>query len=233
MRATLWFLLTASALAQTAGDDKSATSRALEAGARLLQGNAPAAALDVHLSGFHPLKDEPGQQMHAHHFCRQLNEDLMQCALFDGSGADARLTGLEYVVSERLFASLPAGERRYWHPHNGEILSGQLVAPGLPAAAEKAFLARKLGSYGKTFHTWDAGDALPLGPPRLAWSFNRDGELRPELLQERDRRLGTDTAARRRDRASLVPQARPQWGVDTLAPAFPAATPIPGVRDAR
>lgn len=132
MRTWLLLLASASALAQTAGGDKSATTRALETGARLLQSNAPAAALDVHLSGFHPLKDDPSHQMHAHHFCRQLNEDLMQCALFDGSTADARLNGIEYIVSARLYATLPAEERRFWHPHNGEILSGQLLAPGRP-----------------------------------------------------------------------------------------------------
>ena len=46
------------------------------------------------------------------------------------------------TISERLFESLPAEERPSWHPHNYEILSGQLVGPGLPAAAEKALLKK-------------------------------------------------------------------------------------------
>jgi hypothetical protein len=40
-----------------------------------------------------------------------------------------------------------------------------------------------MNSYGKTWHTWhtgrhdgEPGDALPLGDPKLMWSFNRDGE---------------------------------------------------------
>jgi uncharacterized protein DUF1264 len=62
--------------------------------------------------------------------------------LFDGNTKDANLIGIEYIVSERLFESLPADEQRFWHPHNCESLSGQLIAPGLPEAAEHAFLAQ-------------------------------------------------------------------------------------------
>jgi hypothetical protein len=158
-----------------AGAAKSTPTRALEFGAKLLQGNAPAAALDIHLVGLHPMKDAPEQQMLAHHYCRQLNEDMLQCILFDGASREARLTGVEYIISEKLFETLPEAERAYWHPHNAEILSGQLVAPGLPAPAEHALMKSKVNSYGKTWHLWNTGapgqtaDALPLGPPMLAW----------------------------------------------------------------
>lgn len=220
-----------------AGEPKSAKTRVLEAGAKLMQGNAPPARLDIYLVGFHPMKEEPHHQMEAHHFCRQVNEDFAQCVLFDGSGPEARLNGVEFIISERLFATLPPEEQRYWHPHNGEILSGQLVAPGLPAAAEKELMKQKMNSYGKTWHVWntgeagDGGDRLPLGPPKLACSFNRDGELKPHLLEQRDRRLEIDSAQKRRQRADLTSLARPQTGVDSLREAFPGAREIPGVVD--
>jgi hypothetical protein len=223
---------------EAAGQPETTRSRVLEAGATALQTDAPPDGLDIHLVGFHPLKDDPEHQIEAHHFCRQVNEELMQCALFDGNTAAANLTGIEYIVSERLFAGLPAEEQRYWHPHNGEILSGQLVAPGLPVVAEKAMLRTKMISYGKTWHTWDTshgggpGDALPLGEPALAWSFSRFGELRPDLQEARDRRLGIDTDAKRQERQDLVPLAHPQAGVDALNGRFPRPTqPIPGVVD--
>ncbi|MCK7496739.1 MAG: OBAP family protein [Comamonadaceae bacterium] len=220
------------------GDPKTPTTRALAVGAALLQSQSPLAPMNVHLVGFHPMKDDPHRQMEAHHFCHQVNEDFAQCALFDGSGRDANLNGIEYIVSEKLFATLPADERRYWHPHNGEILSGQLIAPGIPAVAEKELMRRKMNSYGKTWHVWDtgapgrAGTALPLGPPHLAWSFNRDGEVQPALVEQRDRRLGVDTAATRRERAELLPLARPQSGVDALQDAYRGTREIPGVVDA-
>lgn len=220
------------------GTPKQPGTAVLEAGARALQEAAPVEALDMHLVGFHPMKDAPHHQMEAHHFCRQANEDFAQCALFDGTGADANLTGVEYIISAAAFARLPEEERGYWHPHNAEILSGQLVAPGIPRMAEQALMRQKINSYGKTWHTWqtrhglDEGDALPLGPARLAWSFNRDGELDPALLAERDRRMHIDTAELRRAREELRGEARPQAGVDALRAAFPDARDIPGVQEA-
>jgi uncharacterized protein DUF1264 len=50
--------------------------------------------------------------------------------LFDGNGRDANLIGIEYIISGRLFGTLPESEKPYWHPHNYEILSGQLAALG-------------------------------------------------------------------------------------------------------
>ena len=222
---------------QPPGEDKTAKTRTLEAGARALQRNSPLGPMDVYLVGFHPMKDHPERQMEAHHYCHQVNQDFAQCTLFDGNGRKANLTGIEYIISEKLFETLPEDERQYWHPHNAEILSGQLVAPGIPAVAEKALMKDKMNSYGKTWHVWNtgamgqAGDKLPLGPPMLAWSFNRDGEARPGLVEQRDKRMDVDSAEKRRQRADLRSLARPQSGVDDLKAAFPQAKPIPGVVD--
>ena len=110
----------------------------LEAGAALLQDTTPLKDFDIYVVGLHCAKGEPEMQMEAHHFCRQVNQDLLQCVLF-GNTKDANLIGIEYIVSERLFDGLPDEEKPYWHPHNYEILSGQLSAPGLPEPAERAF----------------------------------------------------------------------------------------------
>jgi Protein of unknown function (DUF1264) len=224
--------------AQPAGQPQTATTTVLEAGAVALQRDAPPDALDIYLIGFHPIKNNPRHQTEAHHFCRQVNEDFAQCALFDGNTAGANLTGIEYIISEQLFATLPKAEKQYWHPHNGEILSGQLVAPGLPQVAEKELMRSKMNSYGKTWHTWNtshggvAGDPLPLGQPVLAWSFNRFGEADPALVAARDQRMGIDSDQLRQQRQDLVPLARPQAGADALKDAFDRPTrPIPGVVD--
>ncbi|HWJ96461.1 MAG TPA: OBAP family protein [Telluria sp.] len=219
-----------------AGETKSGKTRTLEAGAKLLQSTAPLKGFDVYLDGFHPMKDKPEVQMEAHHFCRQVNEDFAQCVLFDGNSANANLNGIEYIISEKLFGTLPPDERRFWHPHNGEILSGQLIAPGIPDAAEHALMKQKMNSYGKTWHLWHTGragqpgDKLPLGEAMLAWSFGRDGELQPELLQSRDRTMNNNTQEKRRQRADLTPLAKPQSGVDDLKGKFARPTrDIPGV----
>jgi hypothetical protein len=221
-----------------AGEDKGLWLATLEQGANLLQSTTPLKDFDVYVVGFHPAKDDPEMQMEAHHFCRVVNDDFIQCTLFDGNTRDANLIGIEYIVSERLFDTLPAQEREYWHPHNFEILSGQLIAPGLPDAAEKAFLRRLLNSYGKTWHTWhtgrhdgEPGDPIPMGDPMLMWSFNRDGECDPSLEQHREEGMQLDTARTREQRQSLVADAHPQQGVNLLREHFRGASPIPGVVD--
>ncbi len=143
--------------------------------------------------------------------------DLLQCVLFDGNTRQANLIGIEYIVSEKLFETLPEDEKDYWHPHHFEVLSGQLVAPGLPDVAEKAFMKRLMNSYGKTWHTWHTGrhdegggHDLPLGDPKLMWSFNREGECDERLKQDRNRVMGLDTQKTRAERQDLVALAHPQ-----------------------
>ena len=220
------------------GAGRSPATTALESAANVVQRKAPVEQISMYLNGFHASKDDPTMQMESQHYCDQVNEDFAQCVLYDGNTADARLHGIEYIISEKLYKTLPDGEKAYWHPHNYEILSGQLRMPGVPLAAEKEALERKVNSYGKTWHVWMTGvhgreaTDLPTGPPHLAWSFNRDGELRPELLTDRDRRLELDTEEARKSRADLSALARPQGGVDALARAFGDRTrPVPGVSD--
>lgn len=212
----------------------------LEAGANALQRDTPVDRLGIYLVGFHPLKSNPNHQMTAHHYCNQINEDFAQCALFDGNTKEANLNGIEYIISERIYSSLPPAERKYWHPHNYEILSGQLVAPGIPKTAEKALMKQKMNSYGKTWHVWMtggygiAGNSLPLGEPKLAWSFNRNGENAPGIVEKRDKVLGINTASKRASRQDLVPSAHPQGGVDDLRRSFGRrTTPLPGVMEKR
>lgn len=165
-----------------------------------------------------------------------MNQDFAQCTLFDSNARNAKLNGIEYIISEKLFDALPEDERKFWHPHNGEILSGQLVAPGIPGAAEKALMQTKMNSYGKTWHVWNSGhegfpaDQLPFGPPMLGWSFSRDGEAIPSMVDKRDRRMGVISTEKRRQRADLQKMARPQSGVDDLKGKFGrTTTDIPGV----
>lgn len=220
------------------GQEESVKTEVLEGGAAALQTDAPLDPMNVYLAGFHPMKENPSHQMEAHHFCNQVNEDFAQCVLFDGNTEEANLTGIEYIISEKLFGSLPEQEKEYWHPHNYEILSGQLVAPGLPDIADKELMESKMNSYGKTWHVWNSrmddgsGDQLPLGEPELAWSFNRDGEAKPGLVEDRDKRMDIETEDIRRERQDLIPLANPQRGVDAIRDAFEGPTQsVPGVVD--
>ncbi|RYY81491.1 MAG: DUF1264 domain-containing protein [Comamonadaceae bacterium] len=191
---------------QAPGEAQRTSTRALEAGADALQSRPPIEAINAYLNGFHFYSGAPDEQMEAHHYCGYLNEEVIQCAIYDGNAKDAKLMGVEYIVSRKLFETLPAAEKPLWHSHVHEVKSGQLIAPGLPDAAERALMARLVGTYGKTWHTWhtDRQKELPLGVPQLMMGFTADGQLDAALLAARNQRFGIDTEAKKRDRASLA-----------------------------
>jgi hypothetical protein len=59
-----------------------------------------------------------------HHITSILNEDVSQCAVFDSSSPQARLIGIEYVISENIFKNLSPDEQKYWHSHVYDVKSG-------------------------------------------------------------------------------------------------------------
>jgi hypothetical protein len=189
----------------------------LEAGAAVLQDKPPIDAINSYLDGFHFYNGRPKVQMEAHHFCSILNEDVTQCVIFDGNGADAKIMGIEYIVSGEVFAGLPAAEKTLWHSHVHEVKSGQLVAPGIPEVAEKELMEKLVGTYGKTWHTWhtDADKRLPVGVPQLMMGFTADGQIDPAMVAARDERLNVDSVAKRKDRAEI-----PSPAIDPVADAW-------------
>jgi hypothetical protein len=190
---------------QSPGNPEIAKTKTLETGADLLQSKAPLNAMNVYMDGFHFYSGNQKAQMEAHHYCSVVNEDLNQCIIFDGNGRDAKLTGVEYIVSRKTYETLPKAEKRLWHSHVYEVKSGELIAPGIPQAAEHAFMEKMAATYGKTWHTWhtDQQHALPTGHPLLMMGFTADGQLSPDLVTGRDRRFGVSSQEKRQNRADI------------------------------
>jgi len=195
----------ASSPVDTPGAAKTPTTVTLETGAGLMQNKPPLQALDTYLDGFHFYNGRMSGQMEAHHYCSALNEEVFQCAIFDANSSGAKLMGVEYIISKRLFEGLPASEKQLWHSHVHEVKSGQLIAPGIPQVAETRLMENLVGTYGKTWHTWhtEQGQALPYGVPQLMMGFTADGQADPKLVRERDRRMGVDSAAKKKARAGI------------------------------
>jgi hypothetical protein len=80
--------------------------------------------------------------------------------VYDSEGPNAKLIGIEYIITDNLYKTLPEDEKKLWHSHIYEIKGGSLVGPRLAEAAEKEALKKLVNTYGKTFHTWqvDRGD---------------------------------------------------------------------------
>ena len=81
-------------------------------------------------------------QVEAHHFCACPNEEVRQCVIYDSDRPDARLIGTEYIISDKLFETLPEEEKVYWHSHKFEVQSGTLQVPTrLLSTAASSFAA--------------------------------------------------------------------------------------------
>ena len=172
-------------------------------GGALVEG--PLASIHAHVSGFHFYNGDLKRGLRAEHYCSHLNKDVFQCVIYESDKKDARLIGIEYIISEALFNRLPAEEKKLWHSHRYEVMSGQLVAPELSPAAEKELMQAFVSTYGKTWYLWqvDRGDTLPLGLPKLMMGFTADGQADPAMVAARDREAGINAAQVKARRANL------------------------------
>ena len=111
------------------------------------------------------------------------SEEMHQCLLYDSYEKNARLIGVEYIVSDRIYRELPDAEKKYWHPHTYEVLAGGLIAPSMKPDDEQAFMKACLTTWGKTWHTWpDPSTPVPMGEPLLMWAVTGDGQLDDEVI---------------------------------------------------
>lgn len=139
---------------------------------------APVQALHAHFCGIHIAKSNPKFQLVAQHYCMSKSEEMHQCLLYDTTEKNAKLLGVEYIISDRLFRQLPDAEKKYWHPHTYEVLAGGLIAPSMKPDDEMAFMKALLTTWGKTWHTWpDPQTPIPMGEPLLMWAVTGDGQI--------------------------------------------------------
>src|ERR1700682_368614 len=196
------FFLTAAAFAQSPSTaEATAAPKSSEPAPDL----APISAIGAHVCGIHFYSGNMKRQLIAQHYCAHLSDEVLQCVLYDSEKKDARLIGVEYIVSAKIFESLPADEKKFWHSHNYEVKSGALTEPGAPEAAEKDLMKVLIGTYGKTWHTWQvaSGDKLPLGIPQLMMGFTADGQAKAAIVSERDKLYGS-SAAKKAARADIA-----------------------------
>jgi hypothetical protein len=144
-------------------------------------------------AGVHLLKSDPTRSHIAYHFCKPVNKELSQCVLYDGTGPDARLIGIEYLVSDALYQAMPDDEKAYWHNHEFEIDEGLLKSLMQTGQDERNTLAQVRTMWGKVYHTWVEGESYPRGPAQLFWSVTgkkpfvlpKQAPLPPELRRNK------------------------------------------------
>ena len=117
----------------TPQEKESAETKVMGMGSHLLQDKHPIDQIDAYVCGLHFYNGDMNRQIIAHHFCSHRSEEFLQCVIYDTNKSDARLIGIEYIISARLFGGLSDEEKRYWHSHQFEVKSGQLTT-GHPGA---------------------------------------------------------------------------------------------------
>ncbi len=179
----------------------------------------PLGQMHLYLCAFHLAKKDPKLVFEAHHYCMPVNDDVHQCVIFDGTGKNARILGVEYIISDKLYRKLPDAEKKYYHAHTYEITSGLLIAPGMAVKDETKLMEGLITTWGKTWHTWpDPKTSLPMGEPLLMWSATKDGHVSEETLADRDKKfkVSTDEIRKRRTHIGPVPQIDFPQSLDDL-----------------
>ena len=137
--------------------------------------NATAAAKPVdgynlpqgHLNAVRHNFDDPSLRME--HFCKPHDRVMMVCQLYDSNSENATLIGIEYIITQEQYDSLPNREKPYWHAHREE-LSPQRADPMMPELSPEqaqAEMAKLHPTWGKVIITWIPSDDLPSFPPQV------------------------------------------------------------------
>ncbi|KAF7840372.1 oil body-associated protein 2C-like [Senna tora] len=189
------------------GQPTSIKKQVIDMGTEMLQSLKPIKHASLHGCTFAIYSHDMSRQIETHHFCSRLNQDFVQCAVYDSDDSNARLIGIEYIISDKIFDTLPPEEQKLWHSHAYEIKSGIWVNPRVPELVGRPELQNLTKTYGKFWCTWqaDRGDRLPLGAPALMMSPQAvsPGVLKPELLQQRDTKYSISPESLKSSRMEL------------------------------
>ncbi|KAL6060024.1 Oil body-associated protein 2C [Balamuthia mandrillaris] len=169
------------------GEDKAMKTKLFELGSKAMQSLGPVNSINMHLCGLAFYVDNPERQVELHHYCTNLNDEVTQCVVYDSDKPDARLVGVEYVISHRLFNNLDPEEQKLWHSHQTDVKTASFIAPELPERIDRALMSKLANTYGKTWVLWqtDKGDPLPLGGPQLMMVKTKTEDWNPQLFAHR------------------------------------------------
>lgn len=79
------------------GKSMSVEQQVLDKGAQMLQSLTPIKQISQHVCTFAIYSHEMNRQIETHHFVTRLNQDFLQCAVYDSDQPHARLIGILYV----------------------------------------------------------------------------------------------------------------------------------------
>lgn len=186
------------------GRAESMTARVGESMASMTQNFAPIKQFDTHVASIRCYGNNTKRQIPVHEYIMHINEDVMQAILYDSDLPTAKVVGVEYIISDKLYRQLPEEEKKFWYNHAFEVKSGTMVAPRMPNAMEKKLMSNMGNTWGKTINLWQVDrDRLPMGVPTFMTSPTDYNTLNNDLIARRDAQLGIDTMKERKNRESI------------------------------
>jgi hypothetical protein len=120
-----------------------------------------------HLNAVRHIFDNPS--LRVEHFCKPSDKIMMVCQLYDSNSSSATLIGIEYIITQQQYDSLPNREKPYWHAHREELKPERAdpMMPELSPEQAQAEMAKMLPTWGKVIITWIPSDDLPSFPPQV------------------------------------------------------------------
>eukprot|EP01133_Synstelium_polycarpum_P008974 gene8974-10525_t len=151
--------------------------------ASMMESFKPLKNIDSSLNCVECVCGDVNKQVVTYHLCSNLDNERMQCLIYDSDKPDAKLLGVEYVITEQVFSKLPMEERKFWHSHKYIVESGMLAVTAkalvpnvISSSIEVPVMKHLVNTYGKTWMMWPIDESgncsaqVPTGPPQLMMS---------------------------------------------------------------
>lgn len=120
-----------------------------------------------HLNAVRHIFEDPS--LRVEHFCKPHDRVMMVCQLYDSNSVNATLIGIEYIITQEQYDSLPDREKPYWHAHREEFAPDRAdpMMPELSPEEAQAEMEKMLPTWGKVIITWMPNDDMPSFPPQV------------------------------------------------------------------
>jgi hypothetical protein len=151
--------------------------------------NSPTQGFDIHVSVNKHDSEHLNAQMD--HWCKLDKTIVAVCQLYAGNDTNAKLSQIEFIITDEQYQSLPPREKQNWHNHAVELTPqrGEPQIISLPEGVNATQLLDTLKhTYGKVITIWDPSDELPYYEPYVhmvdspyALGYDQDDNLQCKL----------------------------------------------------
>lgn len=125
----------------------------------------PQRGFDLHVDAKHYVRDA---RTAVHHWCKTINDNLIECLLFDSDEADAGLVGIETIVPKDIWSTFTKDQQKEWHDHATEIIEAEATLPDTPPEEAAKIVEFLKGTRGRVIYIWDfPADDWPVTRPFL------------------------------------------------------------------